>query len=61
MIEAGDAVFRGVSADAFVDYVIVVSSGVEFRLKVIGIALAGVGSVAGGETVAETGNDWASI
>ena len=56
-IEAVDAVFGGVSADAFVDDAVVIASGVERGLEVVGIALAGVGAVAFGEAVAETDDE----
>ena len=61
VVEAVDAVFGGVSADALVDDAVVVAEGVEVGLEVVGIALAGLGSVAGGETVAEADDEGAMI
>ena len=51
--DAGEAVFCGVAADAFVDDAIFVTGVVQISLEDVGIALAGFGAVAGGEGVAE--------
>src|SRR6202022_3862218 len=59
--EAHDTVFGGVAADALVENAIVVTAGVEYGLEVVGVALTGVGAVAGGEAVAEAGDDWAGV
>ena len=61
VVEALDAVFGGVAADAFVDDAVVVAAGVEIGLEIVGIALAGIGSVAGGEAVAEADEQRASV
>ncbi len=52
-LDAVEAVLGGVAADAGVDDVVVVALGVEEALEVVGIGLAEVGAVAGGERVAE--------
>ena len=52
-VDAVEAVLGGVAADAGVDDVVVVALGVEEALEVVGIGLAEVGAVAGGERVAE--------
>ena len=56
-VDALDAVFGGVAADAFVDDAIVITPGVEVGLKVVGIAFAKFGTVAGGEAVAEADDE----
>lgn len=61
MVEALDAVFGGVAADAFVDDAIVVAASVEVGLEIVGIALAEVCSGTGSEAVAETDQDGAII
>ena len=60
-VEAIDAVLGGVAADAFVDDAVGVAAGVEVGLEVVGVALAGVGAVAGGEGVAEADDDGAVV
>ena len=52
-VDAVEAVLGGVAADAGVDDVVVIAVGVEEALEVVGIGLADVGAVAGGERVAE--------
>jgi len=54
--DGGDAfysVFGGVSADAGVDDAVVVAEAVQVLLEELGVALAGLGSVACGEAVSE--------
>ncbi len=60
-IEPLNAIFGGVAADALVDDAVVVAASVEIRLKVVGIALAGVCSETGGEAVAEADQDRAVV
>ena len=61
VVETIDAVFGGVAADALVDDAVVVAEGVEVGLEIVGVALTGVGSVAGGEAVAEADDEGAVI
>lgn len=61
VVQAADAVLGGVSADALIDYVVVIATGVEICLEVIGVTLADVGSVTGGKTIAEADDDRARI
>ena len=60
-VEALDAVFGGVAADALVDDAVVIAGGVEVGLEVVGIALAGVGAEAGGEGVSEADDEGAVV
>ena len=60
-IDAVDAVLGGVSADALVDDAVVIASGVERGLQVVGIALADFGAVSFGEAVAETDDQGAGV
>lgn len=60
-VEAFDTVFGGIAADALVDDTVLVAEGVEVGLEVVGVALAGVGAVAGGETVAETDQEGSCV
>ena len=59
--DAVEAVLGGVAADAGVDDVVVVALGVEVALEVVGIALAGIDAVAGGEAVAEADDDGPAV
>ena len=59
--DAVEAVLGGVAADAGVDYVVVVAFGVEEALEVVGVGLAEVGAIAGGEGVAETDEEGARV
>jgi hypothetical protein len=61
VVEALDAVLGGVAADAGVDDVVVEALGVEEELELVGIGLAGVGAVAGGEGVAEAEDEGAGV
>ncbi len=60
-VEAFEAVLGGVAADAGVDDAIVVALGVEQWLELVGVALAGVGAVAGGEGVAEADEEGSRV
>jgi len=51
--EAVDSVLGGVAADALVDDAVVEAFAIEVLLEEVGVALAFVGSVAGGERIAE--------
>ena len=51
--EAGDGVLGGCAAGTLVVDLVMVAKGVEFLLQVIGIGLAGLEAVAGGDAVAE--------
>ena len=51
--ETGDGVLGGCAAGAFVDDFVVVSVGVEALLQCVGIGLAGLETVAGGDAVSE--------
>ena len=61
VVDAIEAVFRGVSADALVDDVVAKAASVEVFLEVVGVALAGIGSVAGGEAIAEADQEGATV
>ena len=60
-VEAFEAIFGGVAADAFVDDMVVVAEFVEVGLEVVGVALAGFGAEACGETVAEADDEGAVV
>ena len=57
VVDALDAVFGGVAADALIDDAIVIAPGVEVGLEIVGITFAEFGAVACGEAVAETDDD----
>ena len=59
--DAVEAVLGGVAADAGVEDVVVVAAGVEELLEDVGIGLAGLGAVAGGERVAEADEERAGV
>jgi len=61
VVDAIEAVFCCVSTDALVDDVIVKSASVEVLLEVVGVALAGIGPVAGGEAVAKADEERAFV
>lgn len=52
-IQAFDAIFGSVAANAFVDDAVGIAMLVKIGLEIVGIALAGIGAVACGEAVAE--------
>lgn len=52
-VEAGDGVFGGCAAGALVDHFVVEAAGVEVALEGVGVGLAGVEAVAGGDAVTE--------
>ena len=56
--ELGDGVFGGGAAGAFVDDFVVVAVGVEALLQCVGIGLAGLQAVTGGDAVAEADEEW---
>jgi hypothetical protein len=56
-IDALETIFGGVAADAFVDDAVAKTGGVEEMLEISGVAGGGFDAVAGGETVAEAGDD----
>ena len=56
-LDALEAIFGGVAADAGVDDVVVVAVGVEEALEVVGVGLAEIGAQAGGERVAEADDE----
>ena len=60
-IETINTVFRGVSADAIVDDTIAVALSVECGLQVVGVTLAGFGSVSFGQAVAKTDDQRACV
>src|ERR1700742_2978723 len=60
IVKASHAIFCSVAANACIDYVIMEAFCVEILLQKIGIAVAGISSIAGGETVAK-GNDRRAI
>lgn len=60
-VDAGDAVLGGVAADAGVNDAVFVSGVVEVLLEKVGVALAGVGTEAGGEAVAEADEQGAAV
>jgi hypothetical protein len=60
-MDAFEGVFGGVAADAGVDDAVAIAGGVEELLKVGGVAGGGIDAVAGGEAVAEAGDDGASV
>ena len=59
--DAIEAVLGGVAGDAGVDDVVTKSLGVEEALEVVGVGLAVVGAIAGGEGVAETEEEGARV
>ena len=59
--EALNAVLGGGAADAEVDDAVFVALPVEIGLEVVGVALAGVGAIAGGEGVAEADEERAMV
>ena len=60
-VEALNSVLGGVAADALIDDAIVIVGGVEICLKVVRVALAGVGAKAGGEGVSEANDEGAVV
>lgn len=60
-VDAVEAVLGGVAADALVDDAVGEVVGVEIFLEIVGVALAGVGAVAGGEGVAEADEEGAFV
>ncbi len=60
-VDAFEAVFAGVAADAQVDDTIAVALSVKQELELVGVGLAGVGAVAGGERVAEAEEQGAGV
>ena len=60
-VDALDAIFGGVAADALVGDAIVIAFRVEISLEIVGVAFAGFGAVAGGEAVAEADDQWALV
>ena len=61
VVDAVEAVLGGVAADAFVDDAIVLALLVEVFLEEVGVALAGVSAVAGGEAVPEADEEGAVV
>ena len=59
--EAVDGVLGGVAGDAVVGDAVVVAGGVEEMLEVVGVGEAGVDAEAGGDGVAETDEERASV
>jgi hypothetical protein len=55
--QAIDAIFGGVAADAGVDDAVGVAAEIEVRLKIVGVRLAGIDAVSGGDAVAEAIDD----
>ena len=60
-VEAFDAVLGCVAADALIDDAVVVTLCIEVGLEEVGVAFAEVGTVAGGEAVAETDDEGALV
>ena len=58
-MEALQAVLGSVSADAFVEHTVVIPAGIEETLEIGRVAGGGFKAVAGGEAVAEAGDDGA--
>src|SRR5438309_10028683 len=50
-VDALKAVLGGIAADSFIYDAIQIAFGVKVGLEIVGVALAGVGAVAGGEAV----------
>jgi hypothetical protein len=61
VVEAVNAIFGSVSTDALVDDVVMVTFGVQVGLEVVGVTLAGFGSMASSETVAKAHNSWTRV
>jgi hypothetical protein len=60
-IDAGDAAFSGIAADAEVRYMVRVTARIEIFLQVIGEALAGGKAESGADAIAENDQDLAII
>jgi len=60
-VDALEAVLGGVAADALVDDTVGEVVGVEVFLEIVGVALAGIGAMAGGEGVAEADEEGALV
>jgi hypothetical protein len=60
-VDALEAVLGGVAADAGVDDAIHEALVVEQELELVGVGVAGLGAVAGGEGVAEAEDEWAWV
>jgi hypothetical protein len=61
IVKAFHTILCGVAADACVDHVIMKACRIEILLQKIGIAVAGISSIAGGEAVAKGNDDWAVV
>lgn len=60
-VQSPNSILGGVAANALVDDAVMIAARVESGLEVVGIALAGIRSIAGGEAIAEAHQDGAVV